>query len=148
MGGAADCGYLTMVKLGQAKLACPMAVGACLKVLNSQWASVGPVPLAAVGCLAYVGVMGLSLGPDWPQRSLLWGLCLAMAVFSGGLMGLLIFQLQTPCIFCAVSAFASALLLALVETGRARKAQAVPRREVLAVSGLVTLGALRAVTLP
>lgn len=146
--GAADCAYLTMVKLGQAKLACPIAAGACLKVLNSQWASVGPVPLAAIGCLAYLGVMGLSLTSDWPQRSLLWGLCLAMAVSSGGLMGLLIFVLETPCVFCAISAFASALLLALVETGRARSANGIPRREVLAISGLVTVSSLRAITLP
>jgi len=159
--GALDCAYLTLVKLGQTKLVCPAtAADSCSQVLNSSWASVGPVPLPALGFLAYAAVAALSVGPDWAERDLLWWLCLAMALVSAGLMGILIFLLKVPCVYCAASAFAAAGLLALVEIGRSRRVgrdargdvsvavgTTQPRRPVIALAVVDAVGAFAAATL-
>ncbi|CAE8582310.1 unnamed protein product [Polarella glacialis] len=146
--GALDCGYLTSVKLSLAPLACPVnSAEACVKVLESPWASVGPVPLAAIGLLAYGGILAMSLSPD-VDKKLLWWLCFGMAIASLGLMAVLILVLQTPCPYCAASAFCSAALLALVEVGSARSEGSMPRRTIVGMAGLVALGALRGGTLP
>ena len=95
--------------------ACPS-----LQVLNSSYASIGPVPLSALGLVAYLAVAVLSVSPQ--NKDLLYWLCLTMALSSLGLTGILIFVLQAPCPYCAASAFVSAMLLTLVETRRARDA--------------------------
>lgn len=205
--GALDTAYLTYAKLTSTPLACP-ASGSCSEVLNSSYASVGPVPLSFLGLVAYLTVAYLSFNASSEvYRELLWWLCCTMALTSLGLTGLLIFVLQAPCLYCAASAFITAMLLALVETKRARDLQPAlapaelpavpeappeapaeapaveaapeapavaveaapeavageaaeaeaaeadleagePRRGVLALSGVVALGALRAGTLP
>lgn len=147
--GALDCGYLTSVKLGQTPLICPASSAAgCTQALDSSWAMVGPVPLAAIGLAAYVAVMVLSRDPDWAQRSLLWWLCFSMALASLGLMALLIFGLHAPCTFCAASALASALLLAISEAGQARVSSSEPRRAIIGLASVVAVGAFRAATMP
>lgn len=169
--GALDTGYLTLVKLGQTPLMCPATEGACNKVLSSPYASVGPVPLAVIGFAGYVAVMGLTLGTgtSWRKKQELQWLTLAMALTSAGLVGVLLGVLKIPCVFCGVSAFATAVLLALVEAGRSkeatmeaqeavyaqpvatrrqlREAQRPARRQVLAFSALVAAGAVGAATL-
>ncbi|CAE7322597.1 LTO1, partial [Symbiodinium pilosum] len=117
--GAADCAYLTYSKVTQVPLACPVE-GGCTEVLNSSYASIGPVPLSALGLVAYLAVAVLSVSPQ--NKDLLYWLCLTMALSSLGLTGILIFVLQAPCPYCAASAFVSAMLLTLVETRRARDA--------------------------
>jgi len=149
--GAVECGYLTSVKLGQIPLSCPTDNGlACSQVLNSQWASVGPVPLAAFGLAAYLTVAFLGFKSTWARDEALWLLVLTMACVSAALMGILVFVLKIPCVFCVASAFLSALLLSFVEVGRSRTlggSQGQPRRAVVGLSGVVTLGAARAATL-
>jgi len=164
LAGALDTGYVTAVKLGTTKLACPISEGACSAVLNSPWAMVGPVPLAALGFLAYVAVGALVVGKGrkWPESQEIYALVFAMALTSLGLMGILIGVLKTPCTFCAVSAFASAGLLALTETCRARMEAAEPappsaqadvsrgsaRLPILLLAAAVAAGALRGGTMP
>lgn len=175
--GALDTAYLTYAKISQVPLACPSS-GSCTEVLNSSFASIGPVPLSALGLLAYLSVVALNLGSQGSTKEflkdLLWWLCFTMALFSLGLTGILIFILRAPCLYCAASAFITAMLLALVETKRAREEVTVaaevsaaeaadaaadsehvehesesgPRRAVLGLSGVLALGSLRAGTLP
>ena len=175
--GALDTAYLTYAKITQVPLACP-ASGSCSEVLNSSFASIGPVPLSALGLLAYVSVMVLSFLSQESKdlKELLWWLCVTMALTSLGLTAILIFILQAPCLYCAASAFITAMLLALVETKREREeakdrehaemneeragevstgespeveAQEFdPRRSVLGLSALLAVGSLRAGTLP
>ena len=170
--GALDTAYLTYAKISQVPLACPSS-GSCTEVLNSSFASIGPVPLSALGLLAYLSVVALNLGSQGSKelRDLLWWLCFTMALTSLGLTAILIFVLQAPCLYCAASAFFTAMLVALVETKRAREEaelEAVapskeaiegsvdvesvehsePRRAVLGLSGVLALGSLRAGTLP
>lgn len=191
--GALDTAYLTYAKLSQVPLACPSS-GSCTEVLNSSFGSIGPVPLSALGLLAYLSVVALNFGSQGSKQltELLWWLCFSMALTSLGLTAILIFVLKAPCLYCAASAFITAMLVALVETKRAREerdgnrsdaavvvamtpeatatatATAVeaveagdggdvdfdvespsePRRAVLALSGVLALGSLRAGTLP
>mmetsp|Transcript_54407 Transcript_54407/g.126986 ORF Transcript_54407/g.126986 Transcript_54407/m.126986 type:complete len:397 (+) Transcript_54407:48-1238(+) len=141
--GAADAGYLLLVKLGFIGLTCPTdASGAsCEAVLNSQWASIGPVPLPALGLLAYtaVGVMGLR--PGWRESTDLFVLCLAMAIASLLLLGILLAVLKATCFYCALSAFVSAMLLGLVAAIQGRKTEFYSRRRGIALAGVVAAGA-------
>jgi len=201
--GALDTAYLTYAKVSQVPLACPSS-GSCTEVLNSSFASIGPVPLSVLGLLAYLSVVALNFSSQGSKelKELLWWLCFAMALTSLGLTAILIFVLKAPCLYCAASAFITAMLVALVETKCAREevaeleaveaaaavsavsavsaAPAVsaeevavgvavakhnevqiasdhsagsansvePRRAVLALSGVLALGSLRAGTLP
>jgi len=147
--GVLDTAYLTAVKLGQVPLLCPAESSrGCTEVLSSPWASVGPVPLAALGLAAYVAVAALSFAGDWTQQRLLWWLCLLLATVSLGLEAVILLDLHAPCVFCALSAFSSAMLLAIVDAGQQRRESRSPRREVLGLASLVALGALRVATLP
>ena len=102
-------------------------------MLNSSFASIGPLPLSALGLVAYLAVAALSVSPQ--NKDLLFWLCLTMALSSLGLTGILIFVLQAPCPYCAASAFISAMLLTLVETQRARDAA----REMRGAAGGATV---------
>eukprot|EP00931_Biecheleriopsis_adriatica_P051543 TRINITY_DN2990_c0_g2_i1.p1 TRINITY_DN2990_c0_g2~~TRINITY_DN2990_c0_g2_i1.p1 ORF type:complete len:412 (+),score=75.85 TRINITY_DN2990_c0_g2_i1:54-1238(+) len=144
--GVLDCSYLTYSKLSQIPLACP-ASGGCSKVLESPWSMVGPVPLAAIGLLAYGLLAALSLQPE-PRRGLLLYFSALLATASAGLMAVLIFVIQAPCQYCAASAFISAALLALSEVGQARSKGNASRRSVLGASAVLALGALRGGTIP
>merc|ERR1712060_96230 len=61
-------------------------------------------------------------------------------------MALLLGVLKAPCVYCAVSAFISACLAALVEASRARQLRQSARRPILVLSVLVAAGALAAGT--
>eukprot|EP00929_Paragymnodinium_shiwhaense_P110339 TRINITY_DN77273_c0_g1_i1.p1 TRINITY_DN77273_c0_g1~~TRINITY_DN77273_c0_g1_i1.p1 ORF type:complete len:408 (-),score=54.70 TRINITY_DN77273_c0_g1_i1:90-1313(-) len=145
--GIADTAYLTAVKLGLFPLMCPTSGETCSTVLNSPYASLGPIPLAALGVLAYGGVFVLSLGKDWTERPLLWWLIFAMALTSGALMVILLAVLETPCLYCAVSAGISATLLFVAEAISRKANGNSPRVAVLALATAVAAGALRVVTL-
>ena len=120
--GALDTAYLTYAKISQVPLACPSS-GSCTEVLNSSFASIGPVPLSALGLLAYLSVVALNLSSQGSKelKELLWWLCFTMALTSLGLTAILIFVLRAPCLYCAASSFITAMLIALVETKRARE---------------------------
>lgn len=119
--GALDTAYLTYAKISQVPLACPSS-GSCTEVLNSSFASIGPVPLSALGLLAYLTVVALNSSSQGSKelKELLWWLCFTMALTSLGLTAILIFVLRAPCLYCAASSFITAMLIALVETKRAR----------------------------
>jgi len=148
--GVADTGYLTAVKLGLVPLICPADGGplaACSVVLNSSYASVGPVPLAALGLLAYSTVIALNLQKGETARTFLWWLCFGMSLVSLALTAVLYFQLQVACIFCAISAMASAALLALKEVNQRQPVSGEPRRAVFGLSALVFGGGVSATPL-
>jgi len=137
-----------VVKIGQTQLVCPASnAWGCFKVLTSPWASVGPVPLAAVGLVVYAAIAVLSLQPRWEKNEALWRLCFALAVASLGLMAVLIFVLEAPCTFCALSAFISALLLIVLEAAQAQATGSEARRSSLVLATMVAFGALRGATM-
>ena len=129
--GIVTTGYLTATRLLQAETICP--IEGCDKVLESPYATIfGVVPLAAFGLLAYIAMLVMAIAPwilpeDSPkvQRSLFdektWlGLSIgatAMAVFSGYLMSIMIFEIQAFCLYCVVSAVAAISLFVLSLVG-------------------------------
>jgi uncharacterized membrane protein/glutaredoxin-related protein len=126
--GMLDTATITYEKLNAAQGS--LCQAGCSTVLNSPYASVLGYPLALFGLLAY-GVMALlalvplaidqegkpdgAIAQTWTL--LFWG-AMAMVVFSGYLMYLLVVEIQAVCYFCIASAVFSSLLLLLTLVGR------------------------------
>lgn len=129
--GALGTGYLTVIKLMGGDAACP--VKGCDQVLSSAYADVFGIPLTLFGCLAYLSMVALSLGPllvsgeaSSKQRqkleNLTWPLLFigstGMMVFSGYLMYLLATELRAACLYCIVSAGLTLAMFVLTLLGR------------------------------
>ena len=129
--GLIDTGSITLKRWGLlGNLTCPMGADGCDKVLNSAWGTVfAGIPLSMVGVLAYGAVLLMALLPLLPglqenksdlSRRTWWGLftvSLAMAVFSGVLLGVMLLKIQAFCFFCVLSAGLSLALLVLSIVG-------------------------------
>jgi uncharacterized membrane protein len=136
--GAILTAYLTVVKLTGNAVACTAQAGAaavasCDSVLSSPYATVFGLPLALFGCLAYTSMATFSLAPlavnseqnkelrskleDWTWLLLFVG-ATAMTIFSGYLMYLLAFKLNSICLYCIGSALFSLSMLTLTLIGR------------------------------
>ena len=129
--GLIDTGSITLKRWGLlGDLICPMGADGCDKVLNSAWGTVADgIPLSFVGVLADGAVLLMALLPLLPglsenkaelSRRTWWGLfsvSLGMAVFSGVLLGLMVFKIQAFCFFCVLSGVLSLLLLILSVVG-------------------------------
>lgn len=129
--GALTTIYLTVVKLSQSTVACP--TNSCDLVLASPYATVFGQPLALFGFLAYTSIVIFALAPlavdaikqkelrsnleNWTWLLLLAG-AVAMSVFSGYLIYLLLFQIKAVCLYCIASALFSITLLLLTILGR------------------------------
>lgn len=133
--------YLTITKLTGGEVACSAdaaSIADCGGVLNSAYAypfnpsgKTGP-PLSLFGALAYLAMASFALTPlfinaekqkqlrkqlqDWSWWLLLAG-SFAMATFSGYLMFVLAFKLETVCYYCIGSAVLSLSLLVLSIVG-------------------------------
>ncbi|MGD1858205.1 MAG: vitamin K epoxide reductase family protein [Leptolyngbyaceae cyanobacterium] len=129
--GALGTAYLTVIKLMGNSAACP--VKGCDQVLTSEYADVFGIPLTLFGCLAYLSMVALSLGPllvngdsSREQRQKLedttWPLLFigatGMMVFSGYLMYVLATELKAACLYCIVSASLTVLMFLLTLLGR------------------------------
>ena len=133
--------YLTITKLAGGEVACTVdaTTGGCTGVLESAYTypfdpqgKTGP-PLSLFGSLAYLGMTVFALAPllvnpdqnkklrqqleDWSWWLILCG-GFSMAIFSGYLMYVLAFQLQTICYYCIGSALLSLSLLVLSILGK------------------------------
>jgi uncharacterized membrane protein/glutaredoxin len=129
--GLIDTGSITLKRWGLlGNLTCPMGADGCDKVLNSAWGTVfAGIPLSLIGVLAYGAVLLMALLPLLPglqenkadlSRRTWWGLftvSLAMAVFSGVLLGVMLLKIQAFCFFCVLSAALSLALLVLSIVG-------------------------------
>ena len=136
--GAILTAYLTVVKLTGNAVACTAQAGAaaaasCDGVLSSPYATVFGLPLALFGCLAYISMATFSLAPlavnseqnkelrskleNWTWLLLFVG-ATAMTIFSGYLMYLLAFKLNSICLYCIGSALFSLSMLTLTLIGR------------------------------
>lgn len=121
IGGVVDAGYMTYMELRGIVPPCSPSFQ-CDKVLSSPWASVGPVPLAALGLGFYVTMCVLSVlivlekesialaGWKFPLKAVLgvfgaWGI-----LFSAFLVFLMGVVIQGWCFYCLISAAISTLL--------------------------------------
>ncbi|HSM81412.1 MAG TPA: vitamin K epoxide reductase family protein [Nodosilinea sp.] len=127
--GALGTGYLTVAKLTGGG-ACPTE--GCDRVLSSPWGTVFGLPLTLFGFLAYGTMLVMALAPlvinaeqnkplrqkletwTWP---LMFLLATAMLVFSGYLMTVLAFELQTACPYCIGSALFALSMFVIILLG-------------------------------
>ena len=129
--GACGTAYLTVIKVMGGDATCP--VGGCDRVLSSDYAEVFGLPLTLFGCLGYLGMAVMALGPFLinPERQqelrnrledITWPLLFigatAMLVFSAYLMYLLAFEIKAACPYCITSALFAATMFAMTVLGR------------------------------
>lgn len=120
LGGLADAIYLTVEKLTGGIVQCN-GISNCEQVLNSQYAIIGGIPLAAFGALAYFTVFSLAtlaVFRNEGARNLLFyvvGLMLAVSIW---LFILQAFVIHAFCLFCLLSATVTLLLSVLVALDR------------------------------
>lgn len=115
--GFADAAYLTAEHYLGAVPVCTLTKG-CETVLTSRFATVGPVPLAAVGAAYYLVIFVVALmsapNPSRPTVRFLVSLTGLGFLTSLGLLSIQAFILHAYCLYCLVSAGTSNLLFATV----------------------------------
>ncbi|HEX8473391.1 MAG TPA: vitamin K epoxide reductase family protein [Pyrinomonadaceae bacterium] len=118
--GLLDAIYLTVEHLAGRTVRCTVVAG-CDKVLQSDYSSVGGIPLAALGALAYFAVFSLAILSAFGYtrlRVLLTILVALMFAASLWLLYLQAFVIRAFCQYCLLSAAVTTLLLILVVAGR------------------------------
>jgi uncharacterized membrane protein len=118
--GLADASYITYEKFAHVVPTCVLTgIFKCSTVLESPWASIGPVPLSLLGMGFYATVFLLAsyllLKKDAPAK--LSTLLFALSVFGFGfslyLTGIQAFIIKAFCFFCVLSAVSSSLLFVI-----------------------------------
>ncbi len=113
--GLADSIYLTVHHFTTEPVPCSIVEG-CEQVLNSQWAEIGGIPLAAFGAGAYFVAFSLALLTAFGD-SRMWKLfgiqATLMAAFSAWLLYVQAALIGAFCQFCLLSAITSVLLFSL-----------------------------------
>jgi uncharacterized membrane protein len=109
--GIALASYLTYVHYAGIKPACT-AGQACIKVQTSQWSKLDGIPVALLGLIGYVGILGTLLLPQREETRLATlGLTLIGFGFSMYLTYREIFSIHAICEECATSAVLLTILL-------------------------------------
>jgi uncharacterized membrane protein len=113
--GTALATYLTIVHYAGLQPACT-AGQACVKVQTSQWSSLDGVPVALIGLIGYVLILGALLTPDREETRLaVLGLTMVGFGFSAYLTYRELFSIHAICEECATSAvFMTVLLICAV----------------------------------
>jgi uncharacterized membrane protein len=118
--GLADAIYLTVEHMAGRAVRCTITSG-CEEVLTSAYATIGGVPLAALGALAYFTVFSLAilaLFGNRTARTLLFYLLALMLAFTIWLFIVQAFVLHAFCQFCLLSGAVTLLLSLIVATDR------------------------------
>ena len=103
-------GYLSYTHWADKVVACG-GLGDCEVVQNSDYATLGPVPVALLGVLAYAGMGSLALLTLWRRSPALewpilvfWAAALAGTAYSAYLTYVELFVLEAICVWCVASA--------------------------------------------
>jgi len=110
--------YLTYTHFAEATIVCG-GLGNCNLVNNSEYAELAGIPVALLGALNYLTLIGLALvwlwwrpsGLAWPLMAF-WGLSLFGTLYSAYLTYVEVFVLEAICVYCVASA--SIILACLV----------------------------------
>ena len=114
--GLGDAIYLTVQHITGESLRCTIISG-CSEVLSSQYAQVGPVPLAAIGAGAYFTAFSLSILAVFGYRfaiPLLRILVALMFLTTLWLLYLQAFVIRHFCQYCLLSAAVTTALTAII----------------------------------
>ncbi len=117
LAGIAVAGYLTYVHYRPAALICTGG-GGCESVQESSYSEVLGVPVALLGLLAYVTVLGLVVRDSELARTLAAALALAAVGFAAYLIAVQAFAIEAWCIWCLVNDLLVVPLLAVLTVWR------------------------------
>lgn len=110
--GLVDAGYLTIEHYRGVIPTCTL--NGCETVLTSRYATVGPVPIAAIGTLYYLALLLAGIGYLTLRRPMLIAIGAAVSgigfAASLGLVYIQFFILKSLCAFCLLSALTTTLL--------------------------------------
>jgi uncharacterized membrane protein len=121
--GLADSLYLTVQHLTGQSLRCTIVSG-WSEVLSSAYSHIGPVPLAALGALAYFTAFSLATLAAFGYRSagpLLAGLVTVMFLMTLWLLYLQAFVIHHFCQYCLLSAAVTTVVTAIVWGSRIKQ---------------------------
>ena len=127
--GLTDSLYLTVEHLTGQTLRCTIVSG-CSEVLSSSYSHIGPVPLAALGALAYFAVFSLAILAAFGYRlaqPLLVALVTIMFLTTLWLIYLQAFVIHHFCQYCLLSAAVTTVVTAIVWGSRIRRRRALPQ---------------------
>lgn len=111
VGGLGVASYLTYVHYSGTPPACTFGQS-CLRVQTSVWSKLDGVPVALLGLIGYVLIVGTLLAPDREETRLATlGLTLIGVGFSGYLTYRELFSIHAVCEWCVSSAVILTLLL-------------------------------------
>jgi uncharacterized membrane protein len=117
LAGVAVAGYLTYVHYRPAALICTGG-GGCEAVQDSSYAEILGVPVALLGLLAYLGVLGLVAWDTELARTLAAAIALSAVGFAAYLVAVQAFAIDAWCVWCLVNDVAIVPLLALLTVWR------------------------------
>ena len=112
--GVFDTAYLTIEHFQGNQVNCSITNG-CGEVLSSQYATIGPIPLALLGLLYYLAIV--MLAALWADKHNPRHLLMLRAVVSAGfvlslyLVYLQFFVLDAICQYCMLSAITTTLIM-------------------------------------
>ncbi len=102
--GLGVAGYLTFIHYAGITPACT-AGQSCIKVQTSVWSKLAGIPVALLGLIGYIGILGTLLAPDREETRLATlGLTLIGFGFSAYLTYRELFSIHAICEWCASSA--------------------------------------------
>jgi len=115
LAGLAIASYLTIIHYAGGEPVCAIAHG-CATVQKSTYAEFLGVPVALLGLLGYVAILGSLIKDTETTRSITALLAIAGLAFSAWLTYVEIWELNAICIWCVGSAICMTLLAALATT--------------------------------
>lgn len=110
--GIAIAGYLTWVHYEGIDPVCVGGGGGCERVQASEYSELGGVPVALLGLLTYLAILGLALAGEG-ARVVLAGVALIAFGFSAYLTYLELFVIDAICQWCVASAVVATALAAV-----------------------------------
>jgi len=132
--GLAIASYLTYVHYSGIKPACT-AGESCTKVQTSVYSKLAGVPVALIGLLGYIAIVGSLLVPERESTRLA---TMAFTVVGFGFSGYLtyreLFSIHAICEWCASSAAIMTILMCL-SVWRFLRGEPTPKMQTIALSG-------------
>jgi uncharacterized membrane protein len=112
--GIAIAGYLTWVHYGHLEVICVSGGGGCEKVQSSDYAELAGIPVAVLGLIGYVGILGSVLVLERELGKLVSAfLALVGFGFSMYLTWAELFRINAICQWCVASATIMTILMVL-----------------------------------
>ena len=112
LAGLAIAAYLTLVHYAGGEPVCAIAHG-CATVQKSSYAEFAGVPVALLGLLGYVAILGSLVKDTETTRAITVLLAVCGLAFSAWLTYVEIWELEAICIWCVGSAICMTLLAGL-----------------------------------